>query len=90
MGVAWSLAQEGVHVGGFALTIEGDVPLGAGLSSSASIEVATAFALLELAGASCRSPHRPRLPARGKRLCRRPQRHHGPVHRLRRASRTTP
>jgi galactokinase len=52
MGVAWSLAKEGVHTRGFDLSLEGDVPLGAGLSSSASIEVATAFALLELAGAS--------------------------------------
>jgi galactokinase len=33
MGVAWSLAQEGVHVGGFDLSLAGDVPLGAGLSS---------------------------------------------------------
>ena len=48
IGVAWSLAQEGVHAGAFSLTLEGNVPLGAGLSSSASIEVATAFALLEL------------------------------------------
>jgi galactokinase len=52
MGVAWSLAQEGVHLGGYDLALEGDVPLGAGLSSSASIEVATAMALLALAGAS--------------------------------------
>jgi galactokinase len=52
MGVAWSLAKEGLHVGGFDLSLQGDVPLGAGLSSSASIEVATAFALLELAGLS--------------------------------------
>jgi galactokinase len=52
MGVAWSLAQEDVPIRGFELSIEGNVPLGAGLSSSASIEVATAFALLELAGAS--------------------------------------
>ncbi len=52
MGVAWSLAQEGVRIGGFELSLKGDVPLGAGLSSSASIEVATAFALLELAGGS--------------------------------------
>jgi galactokinase len=50
MGVAWSLAQEGVRVGGFDLSLSGDVPLGAGLSSSASIEVATALALLEMAG----------------------------------------
>jgi galactokinase len=52
MGVAWSLAQEGVRVGGFQLSLAGDVPLGAGLSSSASIEVATALALLALAGAA--------------------------------------
>jgi galactokinase len=51
MGVAWSLAQENIHAGAFSLALEGDVPLGAGLSSSASIEVATAFALLEQAGA---------------------------------------
>jgi galactokinase len=49
MGVAWSLAQQGVHTGGFELSLAGNVPLGAGLSSSASIEVATAMALLELA-----------------------------------------
>jgi galactokinase len=50
MGVAWSLAQEGVRVSGFELSLAGDVPLGAGLSSSASIEVATALALLGLSG----------------------------------------
>lgn len=52
MGVTWSLAQQGVRVGGFELSLAGDVPLGSGLSSSASIEVATALALLELAGES--------------------------------------
>ena len=50
LGVAWSLAQQGVPVGAFELSLAGNVPLGAGLSSSASIEVATALALLELAG----------------------------------------
>jgi galactokinase len=50
LGVAWSLAQQGVPIGAFHLSLAGNVPLGAGLSSSASIEVATAFALLELAG----------------------------------------
>jgi galactokinase len=50
IGVAWSLAQQGVPISGFELSLVGDVPLGAGLSSSASIEVATALALLELAG----------------------------------------
>lgn len=45
-GVVWSLRQEGVAVGGFNMALNGDVPLGAGLSSSASVEVATAMALL--------------------------------------------
>jgi galactokinase len=51
-GVLWSLVQEGVRVPGFNMSLKGDVPLGAGLSSSASIEVATAMALLDHAGIS--------------------------------------
>jgi galactokinase len=50
LGVLWSLQQEGVPVGGFSMTLAGNVPVGAGLSSSASVEVATAMALLDLAG----------------------------------------
>ncbi len=50
-GVAWSLAQEtGIALKGADLTITGNVPLGAGLSSSASVEVAVATALLGIAG----------------------------------------
>jgi len=46
-GVLWALREKGIDVSaGFSLTIVGDVPLGAGLSSSASVEVATAFAVL--------------------------------------------
>ena len=46
-GVLWALREHGVPVdNGFSMTIAGNVPLGAGLSSSASIEVATAFAVL--------------------------------------------
>ena len=46
-GVLWALREHGVPVdNGFSLTIVGNVPLGAGLSSSASIEVATAIAVL--------------------------------------------
>ncbi|WP_263384422.1 galactokinase [Granulicella arctica] len=51
-GVLWCLAQAGIKVGGFDMSLEGDVPLGAGLSSSASVEVATAMALLRHAGAT--------------------------------------
>ena len=49
-GVAWALEQSGYRLRGAQLQIRGDVPIGAGLSSSASIEVATAFALLSHSG----------------------------------------
>jgi galactokinase len=49
-GVLWSLQQEGISLRGFNMSLAGDIPLGAGLSSSASVEVATAMALLGLAG----------------------------------------
>jgi galactokinase len=49
-GVLWSLRKEGVGIGGFNISLTGDVPLGAGLSSSASVEVATAMALMKHAG----------------------------------------
>jgi galactokinase len=50
VGVLWSMLQDGIAIGGFSMTLSGDVPLGAGLSSSASVEVATAMALLGHAG----------------------------------------
>ncbi len=45
-GVAWALREAGYPVRGADLLISSDVPLGAGLSSSAALEVATALALL--------------------------------------------
>jgi galactokinase len=51
-GVAAFLGRAGVAVGGANLSVSSDVPLGAGLSSSAALEVATAKALLASAGAS--------------------------------------
>lgn len=51
-GVLWSLRESGITTPQFTMTLQGDVPLGAGLSSSASIEVAVAFAALALAGKS--------------------------------------
>ncbi len=45
LGVAWALRGAGHAVGGFDARYSSDVPAGAGLSSSAAIEVATAAAL---------------------------------------------
>ncbi len=50
IGVLRSLRDEGVRLEGFNLCFSSDLPLGAGLSSSASIEVATAYAVLALCG----------------------------------------
>jgi len=43
-GVAWVLQQEGYALRGMDMAIAGDVPIASGLSSSAAIEVATAYA----------------------------------------------
>jgi galactokinase len=49
-GVAATLESAGHKLTGANLVIHGEVPLGAGLSSSASLEVATALALTSLSG----------------------------------------
>ncbi|MFC4494258.1 galactokinase [Streptomyces ovatisporus] len=47
-GVVWALRAAGLRVGGVDLHFESTVPTGAGLSSSAALEVATAVALNDL------------------------------------------
>ncbi|WP_030666262.1 galactokinase [Streptomyces rimosus] len=49
-GVAWALREAGLPVGGADLHYESTVPVGAGLSSSAALEVVTALALDDLYG----------------------------------------
>src|SRR5580700_2362825 len=63
IGVAVELEKAGITLRGANLLIESEVPMGAGLSSSAAIEVATALALTESSGAH---PDRLQL----ARLCR--------------------
>jgi galactokinase len=50
LGVAWALENSGKRLRGANVYVSGEVPLGAGLSSSAAIEVSTGFALLDMAG----------------------------------------
>jgi len=49
-GSAWALSRAGGAVSGFEGVLAGDVPVGAGLSSSAALEVATLRALAALSG----------------------------------------
>jgi len=56
IGTAWALRESGIELPAAALTITGNVPQGAGLSSSASLEVATATALLALANRTISGP----------------------------------
>jgi galactokinase len=50
VGVPWALREQGHDVGGFDAVVDGLVPLGAGLSSSAALECAVAVAVDEVAG----------------------------------------
>jgi galactokinase len=63
-GVLALLAERGIDAGGFDARIESTIPVGAGLASSAALEVATATLVERMAGVA--------LPPREKaRLCRR-------------------
>ena len=55
-GVAWALRAAGYPIGGVSLAFDSDLPLGAGLSSSAALECAVALALTELHGLSVPRP----------------------------------
>jgi galactokinase len=50
-GVAWSLLEAGVDVAGASIDVDSDLPVGAGVSSSAALECSVALALCALSGA---------------------------------------
>jgi galactokinase len=56
LGVAVVLQNRGFDIPGANLLVQGEVPIGAGLSSSAAIEVASAFALMSLSNAQLPLP----------------------------------
>jgi galactokinase len=66
LGVLATLSQMGIRIPAFSMTIAGNVPLGAGLSSSASIEVASALAMLHMAGKQLPKPEIARLSQRAE------------------------
>ncbi len=49
-GVVWALRERGHDLPGVSITVDGDVPAGAGLSSSAALECAVAAAVGDLVG----------------------------------------
>lgn len=50
LGIVDQLNKKGHTIAGFNLNIDGDIPIGSGLSSSAAVECATGFALNEVFG----------------------------------------
>src|SRR5947207_13214873 len=50
LGMINEIVQEGDHISGLDMLFYGNLPIGAGLSSSASIEVLTAFAITAMFG----------------------------------------
>ncbi|HZM78101.1 MAG TPA: galactokinase [Candidatus Limnocylindrales bacterium] len=65
-GVVWALRDAGFDVPSATLDIESDVPIGAGLSSSAALECAVLTALVELGGLDLPVAQRPVLAQRAE------------------------
>ncbi|WP_374224638.1 galactokinase [Micromonospora sp. C51] len=65
-GVVWALREAGYPVPGARLAIASDVPLGAGLSSSAALEAAVLAALVDLGGLALPAEQQPRLAQRAE------------------------
>jgi galactokinase len=65
-GVVWALRSAGYGVPGARLEISSDVPVGAGLSSSAALECAVLAALADLGGVSIPAYERARLARRAE------------------------
>ncbi len=62
-GVLWALRADGVDVPGVDVAVDSDVPVGAGLSSSAALECSLAIALADIVGLDTDDDGRARLAA---------------------------
>lgn len=67
LGTVWALQEEGLDRCGWDLVVHGEVPLGAGLSSSAALECAVALAVTVLSGWSASDADRHILARAGRR-----------------------
>jgi galactokinase len=65
-GVVWALKDAGFDVAPATLQVDSEVPIGAGLSSSAALECAVLTALVELGGLDLPVPRRPALAQRAE------------------------
>jgi galactokinase len=65
-GVVWAFASEGLPFCGMDVVVDGDVPIGAGLSSSAALEMATARALAAATGTAWEPAHMAKLGQRAE------------------------
>ena len=65
-GVVWAMAEGGHEIGGADLVLTSDVPVGAGLSSSAAVECATVSALADLNDLDVDPLQRAKLARRGE------------------------
>ncbi len=66
VGVLWALREPGADVPGVDLCVDSDVPVGAGLSSSAALECAVALGVAELLGLGWDRPTLARLARRAE------------------------
>lgn len=66
LGVIWALEQVGVRVPAVDVLVDGQVPVGAGLSSSAALECAAVGAFCDLAGADVDGPQRATIAQRAE------------------------
>jgi galactokinase len=65
-GAVWSLRDAGYDVAGMDILVDGDVPLGAGLSSSAAVECSTTLAAVDLHDLSVERPTLARIAQRAE------------------------